>query len=193
MKNLWFLILCKVFICKSLKFRKWILFYIRFFKIKLILLKCRLLSEICKFRTYFIICIIIFVLFFTRFSKIVPSGKLWCLRFSFDQFVFNRNIFLIRNLILLFNWIYHAVRIIFKNFWILFIFLTSSDNNLMVYFCKSFIFLVILSMSTWFIKRSLIFRRTILYSCLTKNRIHSPCYLVILLILEFIARKFLTF
>ena len=156
-------------------------------------MKCSLLGEICKFRAYFIICIIIFVLFFTRLSKIVPSGKLWCLRFSFDQFIFNRNMLFIRNLILLFSWIYHAVRIIFLYFWILFIFLTSSDNDLMVYFCESFIFLVILSMSTWFIKRSLIFRRTILYSCLTKNRIHSPCYLVILLILEFIARKFLTF
>ena len=141
----------------------------------------------------FIICIIIFVLFFTRLSKIVPSCKLWCLRFSFDQFIFNLNMLFIRNLILLFSWIYHAVRFIFLYFWILFIFLTSSDNDLMVYFCESFIFLVILSMSTWFIKRSLIFRRTILYSCLTKNRIHSPCYLVILLILEFIARKFLTF
>ena len=199
MKNLRIVIkiTCKVIFYRSLKFilyRNWIL--ISFLKIKLILiwLSFSLLGKICKIRTYFIECIIVFVLFLIIFPKIVSSCKLWCLRFSFNLFIFNRNKLLILDEIWLYNMIriiYHTVYIIFEyiNIWFILNDFTRFYNYLMVYFCKSFIFFVISSIFTWFIKSSLISRGTILNCCLTKNRINSPIYLIIILILH----KFLNF
>ena len=193
MKNFWIIIevTCKIIFCKSLNFflRNWML--MRFLKIKLILIwwNCSLLGKIGKIRTYSIECII-FVLFLIIFSKIIPSRKLWSQRFSFDLFIFNWNKFFIFNKILLFELIriYHTVcTIILKN--ILLIFGEGFDNYFVIYFCKSFIFFVVSSVFTLFIKRSLISWCAIFNSCLTKNRIHSTRYLIF--ILKF--HKFLTF
>ena len=111
MKKLRFII--KIIFCKIfLIFLQRILFLTKFFKIKLILKTCFFLSKIRKIRTHFIICII-FVLIW--FSKIIPSGKLGCLKYSFYNLIIDWNNFLILFWIL-FNdviWNYHTVCVIF--------------------------------------------------------------------------------